>query len=350
MPFMLTFFERQIFLRHAWGPGPILDMFGALAFKSVSAAVKLDLFEKLEELGPSSAAQLSIAIGADEHGMHLLLQTLASLGYLRCTGKTCFANAPMTTAWMLKKSPCNLAAMLGYFEDACLRWDNLDQSIRSGKPFERGDAWLDRHEGAWDRYHAGMYSIARLMADEIVRRAALSPHARRMLDIGGSHGFYSIRFCQRHPLLNAVIFDTQPARATAEQTIKQHEMHNRVSFKEGDFLNDDLGAEYDVALLFNVIRIYPEREALMLLRKIRAALAPKARLLVADQFCTKLSPGFNKANALLILLELYNGCPSHTYSAAEVKAMLVTCGFDKPREIALRRSPGISMVTAERGM
>jgi tRNA1(Val) A37 N6-methylase TrmN6 len=36
-------------------------------------------------------------------------------------------------------------------------------------------------------------------------------HHTRLLDLGGSHGLHSIRFCQRYPQLSAVIVDLPSA-------------------------------------------------------------------------------------------------------------------------------------------
>jgi hypothetical protein len=349
VPFKLTFFERQIFLKQNWGPGPILDLFGALAFKAVAAAVRLDLFETLESLGPLTARSLAETLDADERGVMLLLDTLVNMGYLQRTGKMRYGNAPMARSWMLKKSPFNLADMVGYFEDASERWGYLDKSIRSGRPAELCDAWLNRHPGSWERYHAGMYGIAQLVAPEIVSRVKLPASAKRMIDIGGSHGLYSVKFCQRNPGLSAVVFDWKQARRSAEDTIRRHGMEKRVCFVEGDFNTGDFGTGYDAALLFNVVRIYPEPEAVALLKKVRASLNPGGRLLIADQFNTRMPTDFVRANVLLVLLELYNGCLARTYTAAEVQAMLVKAGFSKSKEILLNRAPGISIVAAENG-
>jgi hypothetical protein len=126
-------------------------------------------------------------------------------------------------------------------------------------------------------------------------------------------------------------------------------MQGRISFKEGDFLKDDLGAGWDVALLFSVIRIYPKDKAVSLLKKVRAALAGGGRLFIADQFCTKSARGFSLVNESLILLELYNSCSGATHSSADVMAMLREAGFAQTREIFIRRAPGISMIEAVTG-
>ena len=349
MPFKLTFFERQIFLNRTWGPGPLLDMFAPLAFKAVAAAVKLGIFETLEAAGPLSITGLCEKAQADGRGMLLLVNALTSLGYLRRAGASRFTNSAMTRAWMLKKSSSDLASTAGYFEDAADRWSYLDKSIRGGRPAQECDGWLGAHPGAWERYHCGMYGIARLMGDGIVSRARIPSGAKRLIDIGGSHGLYSVKFCERHAGLSAMVFDMKQARASAENTIREHGMQGRISFKEGDFLKDDLGAGWDVALLFSVIRIYPKDKAVSLLKKVRAALAGGGRLFIADQFCTKSARGFSLVNESLILLELYNSCSGATHSSADVMAMLREAGFAQTREIFIRRAPGISMIEAVTG-
>jgi hypothetical protein len=158
-----------------------------------------------------------------------------------------------------------------------------------------------------------------------------------------------VKFCGRHAGLFATVFDMEQARASAEKTIKEHGMQGRISFTKGNFLNDDIGSGWNVALLFSVIRIYPEDKALSLLKKVRAALAAGGRLFIADQFCTKKARGFSFVNESLILLELYNSCSGTTRSSAEVMAMLREAGFTKMREIFIPRAPGISMIEAETG-
>ncbi len=55
MPVTPNFMERIIFLKLHKGPGPLLDLLGAMAHKTVSVAVKLDIFESLNS-GPLTAA------------------------------------------------------------------------------------------------------------------------------------------------------------------------------------------------------------------------------------------------------------------------------------------------------
>jgi tRNA A22 N-methylase len=51
--------------------------------------------------------------------------------------------------------------------------------------------------------------------------------ARDLLDIGGSHGYYSVALCRRHPTLRAVILDLPQAVVHAE-TILASELRRLV--------------------------------------------------------------------------------------------------------------------------
>ncbi len=349
MPLNLTWAERQIFLSRAFGPGPLLDMISALGFRAVSAAVRLGLFEVLESAGPQTAGDAAARIGADERGVGILLRMLHGLGYVRRTGKSRYANSRMTRAWMLSASPVNCSAMMGFFEDAWDRWGRLDESIRTGMPAENCDEWLNRHPGSWERYHANLATVAQLVAPEIVAKLPLQPGAKRIIDIGGGSGLYSIRLCKKHEGLCSVIFDWPQARPAAKKAIAAAGMAQRVTFVEGDFFADDIGNGYDAALLFNVIRIYPEKDAMALLAKTLGAVRPGGMAFVADQFNSSTPTRFSEANAFLVLLELYNGTVGKGYSVDQIKHMLAGAGFQKAKEIRLHRAAGMGVVAARRG-
>ncbi len=58
MPVVPNWIERTIFLSLNQGPGPVLDIWNAVAFRAVLAAIRLDVFETLAS-GPLSVAELA---------------------------------------------------------------------------------------------------------------------------------------------------------------------------------------------------------------------------------------------------------------------------------------------------
>ncbi len=346
MPLLTSFFERLIFLKWNKAPGPILDLFGASAYKAVSVAVKLDVFGVLDD-GPLSLDEIARGISGDKRTLATLLDTLVALGYIK-KKRGSYCNNAMTEKWLAPKSPSNIAGMFGFFDDMLHRWDYLDTTIRQGKPPLTAGDWMDQHPGAWDRYHGGMRAVASLSLDEVVSRVKISSGARSLIDIGGSHGLFSCGFCRRYPQLSATVFDGAVARPMAEKTITDQGMKDRVSFNAGDFLTDDLRGGYDVALLFSVIRIFPAKKVVELFRKVAEALETGGRLVVMDHLTTQASSPLTQANIHLIHLELLNATEGQIHTEREVVQMLTAAGLVDTRLIRMRRAPGMVIVSAEK--
>lgn len=346
MPLMPNMLERLIFFNMNQGPGPMLDLIGALGYKAVSVALKLGVFEALSER-PMTVQKLAERLGASTRGLAVLLAALEGLGYVDGRDGS-YANTPMTTRWMLKASPDCISGLFGHFDDMLERWAFMDESIRRGEPALDGTEWFRERPQRWHAYHDSMRIIANLVSGEVVSKVKLPRSAGKLLDMGGSHGLYSIRFCRKHPGLKATVLDFEQAREVAEETIAREDMSDRVAFRAGDFLTDDLGENFDAALLFNVIRMFKPDQATDVFRKTAGALVGGGTIVVMDQLATGMTSRFSQVNAQLINLELFGALKGETYTGERIAGLLVDAGYRDARVIGLRRSPGASLVTAIR--
>lgn len=346
MPLPLTLVERLLFQTTAKAPGPMVDMVGLLGFHATAAAIELGLFEALRD-GPLEDKVLAERIAASERGLRYLVDAVLPLGYLAREGDR-LRLTPQSERWLLKGARQSVADLYLYFADMAGRWSRLPESVRLGRPAMPADRWYADHPEAWARYHAGMRSIARLLSDEVLARVPLSDGDRRLLDLGGSHGLYSARFCERYPQLSATVLDMAAARPVAEETLAAEGMGGRVAFREGDIHRDDLGTGWDVVLLFNVARISPEAELRPLLARIAAALAEGGRLIVLDQLADRLSTRFRQANARMIDLEIFNSTPGDIHPLPSLSRWIAEAGMAEPRHIPLRRSGGQGLLVARK--
>ena len=344
MPLMPNMLERVIFFKMNKGPGPMLDLIGALGYKAVSVALKLGVFEALSD-GPLTVDRLADRLEASARGLAVLLAALEGLGYV--TGRDGrYANTPMTTRWMVSASPDCLAGLFGHFDDMLERWATMDESIRRGEPALDGDEWFKERPQRWRAYHDSMRIIANLVSSEVISKVKLPAGARKLLDLGGSHGLYSIRFCRKYPGLTATVLDFEQAREVAKETIAGESMSDRVVFRAGDFLTDDLGGTYDAALLFNVIRMFKPDQATDVFRKTAGSLVSGGTIVVMDQLASGMPSKFSQANAQLINLELFGALKGETYTGEHIAGLLGDAGYRDARVISLMRSPGASLVTA----
>ncbi len=344
MPLQLNFLEKIGINCLNQGPAPMVDLLGMLSFKAVTAALRLGVFEAIGDDRKNNTDVAAIT-GSDTAGISLLLDALENLGYLKHR-RGQYSNTRSTKKWLLAGSKHTIADLFHHFNDMSSRWDYLDDSIRAGHPPELGWEWLDRQPGRWRNYHAGLKSTARLIFPELSRKINIPRNASKILDLGGSHGQYSVEFCIRYPNLTGIVFDWAPAEKTAVETINSCGLSDRISFKAGDFVKDPIGSGYDVILLFNIIRIFRPDGLKALLKKIYAALSKDGMIVIMDHLGHRAGSRFMRANAYLILLEIYNSTVGKTHHRTDVSSWLKETGFSSIRDHSLTRSPGLGVITA----
>ena len=172
--------------------------------------------------------------------------------------------------------------------------------------------------------------------------------ARRLLDLGGSHGCYSTAFCLRHRGLEAIVLDWEQARDVAEQTIAAAGMGERVRFLAGDLWQDDYPGDCDVVLLFNLVRVFPAERSEALVRRAVAALRPGGVAVIVDHHLRPRASRFQRAIAAVIALELFNATPGRLHPPARWRVGSSRAGCSRPETRFLRRSPGSYLLTARK--
>jgi SAM-dependent methyltransferase len=342
MPITPNFLERLLMLKLNQVPAPTLDMYGVIANRAISIALRLGIFEILRER-PMTTGEVAQRTNASERGVALLMDSLEPIGYLNKV-EDHYSNTALVTKWMLQDSPTTIAHLFRFFDTVIERCGYLEETIREGKPPLSGWEWFNQHPDSWEAYYAGMLDGARLSADEVVSKVSLNPDVHRLLDVGGGHGFYSIRFCQRYANLHATIFDWLQALKVAERTITSENCDERIELHNGDIWKDDLGYNYDIALLFNIIHMYSHEKNVTLIQRVRSALRPGGTLVIMDQVASKGRGSAAKAIARLQGLQLFNSVMGQTYPADEIALWLEQTGFTRIQSKMLRKAPSSGLV------
>jgi SAM-dependent methyltransferase len=339
MPIVPNLMERTALLRFNLGPGLMLDFLGAQAFRAACAAQNLGVFAALDG-PPLTAAEVATRVDADPRGTGILLEALAALGYVRRQGDH-FTNSAMTAKWM----PV-LGEGMPFFQDLLQQeWSHLEESIRTGRPAVPGyESWLGNDAQRWAVFQGGMLAIARMGADDIVAKVKMPRNARRLLDVGGGHGLYSVRFCRRHPGLTATIFDLPQGLESARRTIAAEQMGDRVGMQEGDFTRDDLGTGYDVVLLFNILHSRQPSENVALLGKVARALVPGGIVVIMGQLPDSASSGVGEAVSRLQALNMFNAEAAEAYPYEDIARWLESAGVAGVRRVRMLKSPGFALV------
>ena len=100
--------------------------------------------------------------------------------------------------------------------------------------------------------------------------------AKRLLDIGGGTGIYSIAWLQRHPDLRAIVFDRPEVLKVAAEMAQAYGVADRLERQPGDMFSGPLPGDVDVVLLSNVLHDWDVAECQTLIHRQLQASYPAA--------------------------------------------------------------------------
>jgi predicted O-methyltransferase YrrM len=283
------------------------------------SGVELDLFSLLAS-APLTAKQAADRIQADLRALTIVLDALAAMGLLIKKQET-YQTEPSAATWLSAGSSESILPMLQHSADLWNRWSQLTSKIATPPA-------ADKTRRAFIRT---MHMVATALAPHIV--SIVNPgNARRLLDVGGALGTYSMAFLQVLPQMRATLFDLAPVIEMARETIAAAGLLDRVTLVAGDYNKDVLPPGHDLAFASAIIHQNSSSENVAMFRKIFSALDPGGRILVRDHI---LSPDRTqpKSGALFAVNMLTGTLGGNCYTEAEIRDFLTQAGFIKVRLI-----------------
>ena len=324
-------------------PEPLLDTQMAYTLaRVIMEGVRIGAFEALRG-GSRTASEVAQSCGTHPEATGKLLFALAGARYLKATDGR-YKLKRVSRKWLLRDAKGSLHdKLLFQFHE----WDYIarsDEYLATGEPLELHGGILG--EEAQRSYQRGMRSLAGALSWETIRRFPVPDDPRTMLDIGGSHGFYSAELCRRHPNLKATILDLPEAVEHAAPILAEEGLGDRVVHRAGNALTDDLGeATYDIVLVAQLVHHFNAEQNRELAKRIARALRPNGVFVILDAFRPQ-TPG--EAGQLGALLEFYFALTSSsgTWSTQEMASWQRDAGLEPRNAIHFRTGPGGGMQPA----
>ena len=240
-------------------------------------ALELDIFSVLDKKMLSSV-DVSIAVKADARATDRLMNALVALGFLRKTrGK--FYNAENASQYLVKGKP---EFMGGLFHSLGLwnTWSSLTESVKAGtsaaehKPSPSGIDWSDAFIAAMHYRGVKEAKLLAMLLD-------LS-NVKRMLDVGGGSGTFSMELVKTNPKMYAVVFDLPHILPITKKYVEAENMIDKIEFKPGSFLTDDFGSGYDLILLSAIVHMNSYDENKTLIKKCADSLNSGGQIIIKD--------------------------------------------------------------------
>lgn len=330
--------ERMALLTGILPVGIFESWFGFMLARTIMVATKLDVFEALAN-EPLTVAEIAKRCGTHLGGTEKLLNALVGLECLRVKRER-YALRRSLRAWILKDGKYSFRGQIMLHFQEWSWWEHCEEYVRTAAPLRVHDSMSDED---WGVYQRGMRSGVEMPAHQIAKHLSLPQTAQQMLDIGGSHGYFSVAICRRHPQLRSTILDLPQAIKYAAPLLAKEGMGDRIVHRPGNVLTDDLGTgKYDVVLLASVVHHFDEATNRDLIVRISRALRPGGVVAIWEPM--RQDRG-GKIRQLGGLMDLFFGFFSKagTWSSAEVAEWFRGAGLQGKKAWSPRMMPDLAL-------
>lgn len=295
------------------------------------AADGLGLFAFLGP-APATAAEVAGGLSLSLRSADAILGTLTALGCLVQYHER-FHLTELARTYLLPASPYYYGGMLqAYRSAAAITGEVVERVVRQGKPFR--DAQPDDTAQSWASGElsaeqaalstAEMHSLG-FPAAMGMARLGLFGGVKRLLDVGGGSGCFSIALADRHPALCCTVLDLPPVCTLAGQHILRAGLKEHIDTYAANMFGDPWPSGYDAVLLSNILHDWDSASCLQLVRKSFAVLPPGGQLYVHEVLLEDGKDGPLAATTFsLLMLFAMRG---RQFSAASLASLLTEAGF-----------------------
>jgi SAM-dependent methyltransferase len=303
--------------------------------RALLTAIELNLFSAVEQ--GATSAEVASRLQTNERATEMLMNALVALEMLEKKDGV-YRNTQLAAQYFTEGSPDNVRLAMMHTAYLWDRWSTLTECVRTGtcqqraNPGERDQQWTEAFIAAMDRNVAERAPL--------VIKAMETRGVRRMLDVGGGSGGYSIAFAKASPELQAEVLDLPAVLPLTEQYIEKSGLSERVKTRAGDLQRDDFGRDYDLVFVSAICHMLGPPEIQDLFRRCFAALAFGGRIVVQD-FILKPDKTGPRQAALFTLNWLVVTRNGGNYSNDEYASWLGEAGFRDVRHVLLPGSTGL---------
>ena len=261
-----------------------------------------------------------------------LLIACAAMGLLEKRDNS-YANTALAQKYLVRSSPLYQGHIIAHSANVWKFWDELPEEI--GVDLAKTDDAAMQHKN----FILGMNDITVGGRGEIFLEAVDLTGRKKLFDVGGGPGTYSVLACRKYPELRAIVFDLPETVAIAKEMIAAENMADRIAVQPGNWDEDDFGEDNDVVLFSNVLH-GPASEAETKLRKAYDSMTAGG-LLAVQEFL------LNDEKSGPLIPALFNIMVG-AYSTGELVRVIETAGFENARLVTESEELGAGWITAQK--
>jgi O-methyltransferase domain/Dimerisation domain len=313
--------------------------------QAITAAADLGVADALAT-GPLSGDELAARVNADPDALRRLLRALIGRGIFRQRSDGRYELTPLAET-LRTGAAVSLAGLARFVGNPQHRehWSHLTGAVRTGKaavPELRGkpifEYLADEPELA-EIFNEAMTSVSSFAIAPVVAAYDFTPYPT-IVDVGGGHGRLLAAILTAAPAARGVLFDLPEVVVGAPPLLEELQVADRVRVVGGSFF-DSAPEGGDAYVLKSVIHDWPDDDAMRILRNVRAAARPGARVLLIELVVPEHDRDFMGKWTDIEMLVV---AAARERTAAEYGGLLAQAGFQLNR-VVQTASP-ISVVEA----
>ena len=160
-------------------------------------------------------------------------------------------------------------------------------------------------------------------------RLAAFDGVRRLLDVGGGSGCFSIALAQQRPRLRATVMDLPAMTRLADRYIEDAGVRAQVDTRVVDMFREAWPEGYDAIFMSNIFHDWNQDTCAVLAARSLEALPPGGRILLHEMLLA--DDGSGPLAAAGFSMMMLAGTQGRQYSFSELARILTDAGFVDPQ-------------------
>lgn len=296
-------------------------------FSSLVVAFETGIFAALAKT-PRSADEIASELNLNQRGTAALMALLKELGLLRKEADK-YALTLVSQQYLSPESQLSWGGVLHRF----LESPSVHRFIELLKSPDRDPTQHKRMTDAWKGggfdeksarvvlpvMHTITYSSAIRYSGQFELRGA-----KRVLDMAGGSGCFSIALAQQFPKLSCTVAELPAVTPVTREYLEKYQVTDRVSTVGLDMFNDEWPKGFDVVVFSNIFHDYNDEDCRKLAEKAFRSLNPGGRILLHEILAEE-----NAKVAASYSVSMFLLTEGKQYSFEEFSEILSSAGFSK---------------------
>ena len=302
-------------------------------FPTLLVADELGLFALLAEQ-PLDRVEIGSRLSLGERPCEAMLGILTSLQLLACREGRYYLTQ-VAQVYLVPDSPYYRGGSLALNRKIPLDIQNLKEAMLQDKaPALLGTESRASVIEQWQQddldpetakiFTQAMHSLFWGPAQAVSRQLDIAP-VRRLLDVGGGSGCFSIALTQQHPDLHCTVWDLPPVCEAAKEYIDRYDAGKQVETMHGDMFQTDWPKGYDGMFFGSVFHDWDADHCRHLAQESFLALPPGGRIFLHEMLLddSRNAPLTAAGFSMLMVFHMRG----KQYSAGELRELLEEAGY-----------------------